>query len=178
MIVMDDTACMVDVARYFMDFCREESCGKCIPCRSAPPSSTPCSPRSEGDATLDDLDQLESLSDMVKHTSLCGLGQSAPTRCSRPCATSEEYLAHIQDRTCPAGSARSPTGGGAHVSVYTLRIDGTDVAGAAGQSILEVAAENGIEIPTLCHLDGLSDVGACRLCVVEVGGRASCCRRV
>ena len=64
------------------------------------------------------------------------------------------------------------------MSVYTLRIDGTDVAGAAGQSILEVAAENGIEIPTLCHLDGLSDVGACRLCVVEVGGRASCCRPV
>jgi bidirectional [NiFe] hydrogenase diaphorase subunit len=55
------------------------------------------------------------------------------------------------------------------LSVYTLRIDGTDVAGAAGQSILDVAAENGVEIPTLCHLEGLSDVGACRLCVVEVG---------
>ena len=55
------------------------------------------------------------------------------------------------------------------MSVYTLRIDGTDVAGAQGQSVLEVAGENGIEIPTLCHLDGLSDVGACRLCVVEVG---------
>jgi bidirectional [NiFe] hydrogenase diaphorase subunit len=56
------------------------------------------------------------------------------------------------------------------VSVHTLTIDGTDVAGAAGQSILEVATENGIDIPTLCHLDGLSDVGACRLCVVEVTG--------
>jgi len=56
------------------------------------------------------------------------------------------------------------------VSVHTLTIDGTDVAGAAGQSILEVATENGIDIPTLCHLDGLSDVGACRLCVVEVKG--------
>ena len=56
------------------------------------------------------------------------------------------------------------------MSVHTLRIDGTDVAGAAGQSVLEVATENGIDIPTLCHLDGLSDVGACRLCVVEVGG--------
>jgi bidirectional [NiFe] hydrogenase diaphorase subunit len=58
------------------------------------------------------------------------------------------------------------------VSVHTLKIDGADVAGAAGQSILEVAAENGVEIPTLCHLDGLSDVGACRLCVVEVKGSA------
>jgi len=56
------------------------------------------------------------------------------------------------------------------MSVHTLRIDGADVAGAQGQTILEVAAENGIDIPTLCHLDGLSDVGACRLCVVEVGG--------
>ncbi|HSO56137.1 MAG TPA: 2Fe-2S iron-sulfur cluster-binding protein, partial [Actinomycetes bacterium] len=55
------------------------------------------------------------------------------------------------------------------MSVHTLRIDGTDVAGAQGQTVLEVAAENGIEIPTLCHLEGLSDVGACRLCVVEVG---------
>jgi bidirectional [NiFe] hydrogenase diaphorase subunit len=56
------------------------------------------------------------------------------------------------------------------VSVHTLTIDGADVAGADGQSILEVATENGIDIPTLCHLDGLSDVGACRLCVVEVKG--------
>jgi bidirectional [NiFe] hydrogenase diaphorase subunit len=57
------------------------------------------------------------------------------------------------------------------MSVLTLVIDGKDVAGPAGQSILQVAEENGITIPTLCHLDGLSEVGACRLCVVEVAGR-------
>jgi len=56
------------------------------------------------------------------------------------------------------------------VSVRTLVIDGHDVAGDADQTILEVAQENSISIPTLCHLNGLSDVGACRLCVVEVGG--------
>ena len=56
------------------------------------------------------------------------------------------------------------------MSVVTLVIDGVDVAGNAEQTILEVASENGIGIPTLCHLDGLSDVGACRLCVVEVTG--------
>ena len=56
------------------------------------------------------------------------------------------------------------------MSVYALRIDGVDVAGGEGQSILHVARENGIDIPTLCHLDGLSDVGACRLCVVELAG--------
>ena len=58
------------------------------------------------------------------------------------------------------------------MSVLTLVIDGQDVAGPSGQSILQVAAENDIAIPTLCHLDGLSEVGACRLCVVEVAGRA------
>ena len=56
------------------------------------------------------------------------------------------------------------------VDVKTLVIDGKDVSGRAGQTILEVARENSIDIPTLCHLDGLSDVGACRLCVVEIKG--------
>ena len=57
------------------------------------------------------------------------------------------------------------------MTVHTLRIDGVDVAGSAGQTVLDVARENGIDIPTLCHLDGLSDVGACRLCCVEVAGK-------
>jgi bidirectional [NiFe] hydrogenase diaphorase subunit len=55
-------------------------------------------------------------------------------------------------------------------TVHTLRIDGADVAAADGQSILTVATENGIEIPTMCHLDGLSDTGSCRLCIVEIAG--------
>jgi bidirectional [NiFe] hydrogenase diaphorase subunit len=55
-------------------------------------------------------------------------------------------------------------------SVHTLKINGTDVAGNDGESILAVARENGIEIPTMCHLDGLSDTGSCRLCVVHVAG--------
>ena len=56
-------------------------------------------------------------------------------------------------------------------------IDGKDVAASADQSMLSAAQENGVEIPTLCHLDGLSDVGACRLCLVEVAGSGSCCLR-
>ena len=55
-------------------------------------------------------------------------------------------------------------------TVHTLRINGTDVAGTDGQSILTVARENGIAIPTMCHMDGLSNTGSCRLCVVEVAG--------
>ena len=56
--------------------------------------------------------------------------------------------------------------------VHTLRIDGHDVAGADGQTILAVARENGVEIPTMCHLDGLSDTGGCRMCVVQVAGQS------
>jgi bidirectional [NiFe] hydrogenase diaphorase subunit len=103
--VMDDTSCMVDVARYFMDFCREESCGKCVPCRVGTTQLHLLLIRiSEGRADRGDLAQLESLSGMVSATSLCGLGQSAPN----PVVSTlryfrHEYLAHIDDRTCPAG---------------------------------------------------------------------------
>ncbi len=79
MIVMDDTTNMVDVARYFMDFCRDESCGKCIPCRAGTVQMHRLLTRiMDRQATARDLAQLEELCDMVKHTSLCGLGQTAP----------------------------------------------------------------------------------------------------
>ena len=104
MIVMDDTACMVDVARYFMDFCREESCGKCIPCRVGTTQlHTLLTSICEGDATLDDLDQLERCRTWSSTPACAASARAPPTRCSRPCATSARYLAHIQDRTCPAG---------------------------------------------------------------------------
>jgi bidirectional [NiFe] hydrogenase diaphorase subunit len=105
MVVMDDTVCMVDVARYFMDFCREESCGKCVPCRVGTTQLHLLLTRiTEGQARMTDLDQLERLSRMVGRTSLCGLGQAAPN----PVLSTlryfrSEYLAHIQDRVCPAG---------------------------------------------------------------------------
>jgi bidirectional [NiFe] hydrogenase diaphorase subunit len=79
MIVMDQTTNMVDVACYFMEFCKDESCGKCIPCRVGTVQLHQLLTKiSEGKATQADLDLLEELCDMVKHTSLCGLGQSAP----------------------------------------------------------------------------------------------------
>src|SRR5581483_7811778 len=79
MIVMDQTTNMVDVARFFMEFCMDESCGKCIPCRAGTVQLHRLLLRiSQGRGTRADLHQLESLCDMVKHTSLCGLGQSAP----------------------------------------------------------------------------------------------------
>ena len=79
MIVMDETSNMVDVARYFMDFCMSESCGKCVPCRVGTWQMHELLKRIlAGDASQVDLDQLVELCDMVKHTSLCGLGQTAP----------------------------------------------------------------------------------------------------
>jgi len=105
MIVIDDTSCMVDVAKYFMDFCRDESCGKCVPCRVGTTQlHTLLERMTEGVATMDDLAQLERLSGMVQRTSLCGLGQGAPNPIfSTLRYFRDEYLAHIVDRVCPAG---------------------------------------------------------------------------
>lgn len=105
MIVMDDTSCMVDVAKFFMEFCMTESCGKCIPCRVGTAQMYGLLNKiTQGEATLDDLAQLEALCQVVKFTSLCGLGQGAPN----PVISTlrffrDEYLAHIVDKTCPAG---------------------------------------------------------------------------
>lgn len=105
MVVMDDSTCMVDVARYFMEFCMEESCGKCVPCRVGTVHLHHLLQKmTRGEATVADLEQLESLSDVVKHTSLCGLGQSAPNPVQSTLRYfREEYLAHIRERRCPAG---------------------------------------------------------------------------
>jgi bidirectional [NiFe] hydrogenase diaphorase subunit len=105
MIVMDDTSCMVDVAKYFMDFCREESCGKCVPCRVGTTQLWMLLDRiTRGEATMDDLAQMERLAGMVQRTSLCGLGQGAPNPIfSTLRYFKDEYLAHIVDRVCPAG---------------------------------------------------------------------------
>jgi len=105
MIVMDETSCMVDVARYFMEFCMTESCGKCVPCRVGTAQMHDLLAKiTGGTATMRDLDLLEELCETVKHTSLCGLGQTAPN----PVISTlryfrDEYLAHIQDHVCPAG---------------------------------------------------------------------------
>ena len=105
MIVMDDTSCMVDVARYFMEFCMTEFCGKCVPCRVGTAQMYDLLNKiTQGEATLDDLAMLEELADMVKSTSLCGLGQGAPTPVQSTLRYfRDEYMAHIVDKVCPAG---------------------------------------------------------------------------
>jgi bidirectional [NiFe] hydrogenase diaphorase subunit len=105
LIVMDDTSCMVDVAKYFQDFCRDESCGKCTPCRVGTTQMYMLLDLiTRGVATLDDLATLERLAGIVQKTALCGLGQGAPNPIfSTLRYFRDEYMAHIVDRVCPAG---------------------------------------------------------------------------
>ncbi len=105
MIVMDESSCMVDVAKYFMDFCMTESCGKCIPCRVGTyQMHRILTAIGHMSATPQDMKMLEELCDLLKHTSLCGLGQSAPNPVvSTLRSFAEEYRAHIEDHKCPAG---------------------------------------------------------------------------
>ncbi len=105
MIVMDDTSCMVNVARFFIEFCMTESCGKCIPCRAGTAQLHTLLTRiCNGTATLNDLELIEDLCDTVKSASLCGLGQTAPN----PVLSTlkyfrNEYIEHIVHKRCPAG---------------------------------------------------------------------------
>jgi bidirectional [NiFe] hydrogenase diaphorase subunit len=105
MIIMDDTSCMVDVAKYFQDFCRDESCGKCVPCRVGTTQMWMLLDKiTRGRADLEDLAQLERLAGIVQKMSLCGLGQGAPNPIfSTLRYFRDEYMAHIVDKVCPAG---------------------------------------------------------------------------
>jgi bidirectional [NiFe] hydrogenase diaphorase subunit len=105
LIVMDDTSCMVDIAKYFQDFCRDESCGKCVPCRVGTTQLYMLLDLiTRGEATMDDLAQLERLAGIIQRTALCGLGQGAPNPIfSTLRYFRDEYLAHIVDKVCPAG---------------------------------------------------------------------------
>jgi len=104
MIVMDEDTCMVDVARYFLDFTQQESCGKCVPCRVGTRQLVEILTRiTKGEGQEDDIARLEDLAQTIKAGSLCGLGQTAPN----PVLTTlryfrDEYEAHIRDKSCPA----------------------------------------------------------------------------
>jgi NADH-quinone oxidoreductase subunit F len=105
MIVMDENTCMVDVAKYFLNFLRDESCGKCISCREGTQRMWEIVNKiSEGRGKMADIDLLEELAEAVKDASLCGLGQTA----ANPVLSTlryfrDEYISHIRDKKCPAG---------------------------------------------------------------------------
>lgn len=105
LIVMDEDNCMVDIAKFFLEFTVDESCGKCVPCRTGTRRLLEILEKiTSGNGELEDLDRLEELCNYIKSTSLCGLGQTAPN----PVVSTlryfrDEYIAHIVDKKCPAG---------------------------------------------------------------------------
>ena len=109
LIVMDEDNCMVDVARFFLEFTQDESCGKCTPCRVGTRRMLEILTRlTKGQGEDGDIEKLEALGNLIKSTALCGLGQSAPN----PVLSTikyfrDEYEAHIYEKRCPAGICQS-----------------------------------------------------------------------
>nr|MCR5482740.1 4Fe-4S binding protein [Clostridia bacterium] len=109
LVVMDTSTCMVEIARFFMNFTQNESCGKCVPCREGTKRMLEILERIvEGKGTLEDLDMLEDLSHMITATSLCGLGKSA----AQPVLSTlknfrQEYIDHVVDKKCRAHSCKA-----------------------------------------------------------------------
>ena len=109
MLVLDDSDCMVDICKFFLEFTVDESCGKCTPCRIGNKRLLELLTKiTNGKATLKDLDNLKELATTIKNTSLCGLGKCAPN----PILSTlnnfyDEYLSHVVDKKCPAGKCQS-----------------------------------------------------------------------
>ena len=109
LIVMDEDTCMVDIARYFLDFTVDESCGKCVPCRVGTKKLLEMLDKIvQGNGTLEMLDEMEELCQHIKTNSLCALGQTAPN----PVLSTlnyfrDEYIAHVVDKKCPAGACKA-----------------------------------------------------------------------
>jgi len=105
---MDEDTCMVDVAKYFLGFLQEESCGKCMTCREGIERLLEIvTDITEGKGKMSDLDLLEELGNVVKDASMCGLGQTAPNSVlSTLQYFKDEYIAHIQEKKCPARVCR------------------------------------------------------------------------
>ena len=109
LIVMDEDNCMVDIAKFFLEFTVDESCGKCAPCRIGTRRLLELLTKiTDGKGTMEDIDKLEELCYNIKESSLCGLGQTAPN----PVLSTlkyfrDEYIAHVKDKTCPAGVCKA-----------------------------------------------------------------------
>ncbi len=108
LIVMDEDDCMVDIAKFFLKFTVDESCGKCTPCRVGTRRLLEILEKiTSGNGTMEDLDRMEKLCNYIKENSLCGLGQTAPNPVlSTYQRFKDEYIAHVVDKKCPAGACK------------------------------------------------------------------------
>ncbi|HQB43768.1 MAG TPA: NADH-ubiquinone oxidoreductase-F iron-sulfur binding region domain-containing protein, partial [Polyangiaceae bacterium] len=158
MIVMDHSTCMVDVARYFLSFLVDESCGKCVPCREGLFQMMHIVSRiCEGQGTMEDLNKIEDLATAVELGSLCALGKSGPN----PVRSTlryfrQEYEAHIRDKKCPAGVCKA-------LISYTIDHDKCDGCGACLRACSSLAIAGTIKKGDTFQIDQLQcdRCGAC-----------------
>ncbi len=156
LIVMDEDNCMVDIAKFFLNFTVDESCGKCTPCRVGTKRLLEMLDKiTAGKATMEDLDKLEDLCHYIKANSLCGLGQTAPN----PVLATlkffrEEYVAHIQDKKCPAGVCKA-------LMTYSIDADKCRGCTACARKCPAGAIEGNVKEVHTIHTDKCIKCGVC-----------------
>ena len=168
-IVMDDTTCMVELARYYMEFLSEESCGKCTTCREGINTMLNILNKiTLGQGREEDIDLLISFSDTIKEASLCGLGKTAPN----PVMTTlkyfrDEYMEHIVDKRCPAGVCKNLTS-------YSIDRDTCIGCSACARKCPVNAIEGELKKPHVIHSNKCIKCGTCfTVCpsgAVKIGG--------
>lgn len=156
MVVVDETTCMVDLARYFLAFTQDESCGKCVPCRVGTKRMLEIVTRiTEGRGTPGDIEQLEHLADVIRKTSLCGLGQTAPN----PVLTTlkyfrEEYEEHVYEHKCRAAAC-------AALSIFVIETDKCKGCGVCKKACPSEAIEGVLKQPFTIDQDRCVKCGIC-----------------
>lgn len=156
LIVMDEDNCMVDIAKFFLEFTVDESCGKCSPCRIGTKRLYEILDKiTRGKGTMEDLDRLEELCLSIKEGSLCGLGQTAPN----PVLSTlryfrDEYIAHVRDKRCPAGVCK-------HLLNYTIIADKCKGCSACSRKCPVGAISGEIKSPFIIDSEKCIKCGAC-----------------
>ncbi len=156
LIVMDEDTCMVDIAKFFLEFTVDESCGKCAPCRIGTVRLLELLEKiTSGNGEMEDLDRMEELCNYIKSASLCGLGQTAPN----PVLSTlryfrDEYIAHVKDKTCPAGVCK-------RLLSYTIIADKCKGCSACARVCPTGAISGEIKKPFVIDREKCIKCGAC-----------------